>query len=119
MEHEQQRQCTEKRWDKNTGSELGRQNVPGRLIGDEAKWVELDITSTNVDDDIYDTVTTNGTRENRINIDYDTSTPNEQSYMSRNGKIIPWATWAREEVEYTREKVNWMIRVGGNAPADI
>ena len=117
-EHYQNRQFTVKLWDKNTGSELVTQNFPWRLFGDEAKWVELDITNTTVDDDFYVTVTTNSTRENRINIDYDTSTPNEHSYMSRNGKIIPWATWAREEVEYTREKVNWMIRVSGRAPVD-
>jgi len=46
-------------------------------------------------------------------IDYDASTLNEHSYMSRNGKIIPWIPWTREEVESGVEhlksllKANW------------
>ena len=114
----EKRKFTVKVWDKKASKELWRQNFSWRLFESKAKWIELDITNVTVNDDFYVEVTTYSSRETRICIDYDSSTLNEHSYMSRNGKIIPWIPWTREEVEYTREKVNWMIRVGGRAPAE-
>lgn len=127
----EKRKFTVKVWDKEASKELWTQDFswrlfgstvewiePMQIFGSTAKWIELDITNVTVNDDFYVEVTTYSSRDNRICIDCDSSTLNEHSYMSRNGKIIPWIPWTREEVEYTREKVNWMIRVGGRAPAE-
>jgi len=103
-------------WDKETGAELLAQEFSWRLFDSEAKWVELDVSDVAVDDEFYVEVTTYSSQESRICVDYDSTAPNEHSYMSRNGKIVPWVTWTREGIEYTREDVNWMIRVSGRAP---
>lgn len=98
------------------GEELWNQNFPWQLFSrEETKWVALDVPNISVNDDFYVEVTTNSTLLTKLGIDFDSSTPNEHSDMSLNGKIIPWASWTWEGVEYTREKVNWMIRAKGTA----
>jgi hypothetical protein len=102
-----------------TGEELWNQDFPWQLFDkDSAKWVEIDVPSVAVDDDFYVEVTTYSTTTTRLPIGYDASTPNEHSDMSLNGKIVPWKPWTWEGMEYTREKVNWMIRVKGTTLED-
>ena len=103
--------------DKNTGDALWMQIFPWRLFERRAKWIELDVPNIAVDDDFYVEVTTGSTSHSRIMVNFDSSTPNQHSYMSRDGKVIPWEPWTWKEVEYTHEKVNWMIRVVGRAIA--
>jgi len=101
------------------GTELWNQNFSWQLFDkDSAKWVELDVPNLSVSDDFYVEVTTYSAAKTMLNIDYDSSTPNEHSDMSLNGKIIPWEPWTYEGVERTREKVNWMIRVKGTILVD-
>jgi hypothetical protein len=98
------------------GEELWNQNFLWQLFRkDEASWAELDVPNLSVSDDFYVEVTTYSAVKTTLNMDYDASTPNEHSDMSLNGKIIPWEPFTYEGVEYTREKVNWMIRVVGTA----
>jgi hypothetical protein len=97
-----------------TGKELWAQNFPWQLFSlGSAKWVGPDAPNIAVSDDFYVEVTTYSGSKPMLYIDFDSSTPNEHSDMSVNGKIIPWKTWTWKGITYTREKVNWMIRVVG------
>ncbi len=103
-------------WNKELSQELWSQSCPYDLFSTtDADWAEVEVPDIRVGADFYVEVTTYSTRETGIYINFDSSIPNEHSYMSRNGKIIPWEPWTWEGVEYTKEKVNWMIRVRGTA----
>ena len=106
------RELSVKVWDKKTGAVLLAETFPWTVVRPR-RWTDLDITNMAVNDDFYVEITTYSNHEGCLNIDFDSSTPNEHSYMSRNGKIVRWQPWTWEGVKYTQENVNWMIRVVG------
>lgn len=106
------RNFTVKVWHKSSGRQLWAQDFPWKLFAG-GKWVELPVPDIVCPSDFCIELTTNSSEACRLYIGHDSSVPNRHSYMSIDGKIIPWQPWVYKDIEYTREKVNWMIRAGG------
>jgi len=73
-------------------------------------WVAIEMPSIAVNSDFYVFVCTDSPKEGGIVIGYDSSVINEHSEVTKYGKVVDWY------LSTPKEKVNWMIRVGG-APA--
>ncbi len=76
--------------------------------------MELQVPDVKCTGDFYVELATNSAAENLgIMVHFDSSTPNRHSYMSSNGTIVPLKPVTIKGVQYTQDKINWMIRVQG------
>ncbi len=107
-----------KLWHKDAGKELWSGNFKWSLLKATPSWTTLQVPDIITDGDFFvEASSPPGSEENKIIIHIDSSSRNEHSYMSSEGKIIPWEPWTFDGVQYTQEKVNWMIRVVGTSLA--